>query len=149
MGYKWTPEAVQDYEKRMERLREEGKVKTHRIAIASERNPSNMARPNPGPKKYHNEITVLEGIKFHSKKEADRYGDLRLLEKAKEISKLKLQVKFLLVIDGEQVSSYIADFTYLKAGKLVVEDVKGFKTEGYRLKKKLMAALHKIEILET
>lgn len=106
--------------------------------------------------KYHNSRTVVDNIKFDSKKEASRYLELKMLEKAKKISNLELQVPFELVpaikINGRMNRKvvYVADFVYLdENGKRVVEDVKGVKTEVYKLKKKLMAWRHKIDILET
>ena len=98
--------------------------------------------------KYKAKKTEIDGIKFDSKREMNRYCELKLLEKAKEISNLQLQPKFLL-IDGFkykgkkiQAMNYIADFQYIeKDGTEVVEDVKGFKTKEYNIKKKLF--LHK------
>ena len=88
--------------------------------------------------KYHNKITPCEGIRFHSKAEATRYQELRLLERAKEISSLELQPAFPLhSANGEAICKYIADFKYVnKDGLRVVEDKKGFKTPVYIIKKK-------------
>jgi len=100
--------------------------------------------------KYHNKKTTVDGITFHSKKEAARYQELKLLEKAKEISNLKLQVPFVIEVAGRHICKYLADFTYFdKEGEFFVEDVKGVRTQTYRLKKKLVEALYGIEILET
>ena len=85
---------------------------------------------------------------FDSRREARRHEELRLLEKAKDIADLKKQTPFRIEINGELVCTYKADFTYLKAGVLVVEDAKGCKTPVYRLKKKLMKAVHGIDIIE-
>lgn len=88
----------------------------------------------------------VDGIKFRSKKEARRYKELKLLESAGEIASLELQRPFQLqapFIDnhGERQAAikYVCDFFYIdkKTGRLVVEDVKGFKTQEYKLKKKL------------
>ena len=96
-------------------------------------------------RKYGNIKTIVDGIKFDSKKEAKRYGDLKLMEKAGEISVLRLQVKFNL-----SVCSYVADFVYYdKTNHLIVEDCKGMKTPVYRLKKKMMKHELGIDILET
>ena len=96
-------------------------------------------------RKYGNVKTIVDGIKFDSKKEAKRYGQLKLLEQAGEISVLRLQVKFIL-----SVCTYVADFVYYnKDMVLIVEDCKGMKTPVYRLKKKMMKHEHGIEILET
>lgn len=106
--------------------------------------------------KYHNSRTVVDNIKFDSKKEASRYLELKMLEKAKKISNLELQVPFEIVpaikINGRTNRKvvYVADFVYFdENGKRVVEDVKGVKTEVYKLKKKLMAWIHNVDILET
>lgn len=82
--------------------------------------------------KYSSQKTVVDGITFHSKKEAKRYSDLVLLQKAGEISDLKLQPSFSLQIE----KTYRADFAYCQKGKLVIEDVKGFKTKEYITKRK-------------
>lgn len=104
-------------------------------------------------------LTAPDGQKFDSVKEFHRWGCLRLLERAGRISDLKRQVKYVLVPAQrdqtgkvvERELSYIADFEYidLDKGVKVVEDTKGFKTEVYRLKKKLMLWVHGIRIKET
>lgn len=108
--------------------------------------------------KYANKKTLIDGIWFDSKKEAARYQDLKLLQAAKVISDLKVQQFFELapsvVIQGRKRPPlrYKADFTYFddrQGGGFVVEDVKGFRTEGYRIKRHLMKAVHGIEVLET
>jgi hypothetical protein len=85
---------------------------------------------------------------FDSRREARRHEELLLLEKARDINDLKRQVPFRIEVNGELVCTYKADFTYLKAGVLIVEDAKGCRTPVYRLKKKLMKAVHGIEIRE-
>lgn len=106
--------------------------------------------------KYHNKKIIVDGIKFDSKKEANRYSELKLLERAKEITELKLQVPFELLssyeINGKKVRgiSYIADFVYIdiRTGKYVVEDTKGYRTEVYKIKKKMFEQKYGIEIKE-
>jgi thermostable 8-oxoguanine DNA glycosylase len=96
--------------------------------------------------KYGNTKETIDNIKFDSQKEAQRFEELRLLEQANEITDLKLQVNFTLVEGftttyGERVKPmvYKADFTYYdNAGNYIIEDVKGMRTEVYKLKKKLM-----------
>ena len=95
--------------------------------------------------KYHNKITYVDGIPFDSQKEAQRYSELKLLERAGEITDLELQPVFILeegIKKGKRKIrdiTYIADFRYkdLKTGKTVVEDIKGFKTKDFRIKQKL------------
>jgi hypothetical protein len=101
------------------------------------------------PSKYGNKPTEVDGIRFSSKREARRWQDLCLLEKAGQISKLERQVRFPIVIGKLKVTTYVADFTYLESGMLVVEDAKGMKTREYVLKKKLMQAVHGIIIRES
>lgn len=102
--------------------------------------------------KYHNtKIYCKEAnVFFDSKKEHNRYHELKLLERAKEISGLKLQPIFELQPgfkkDGKtyQKITYKADFTYFdnRLNQIVVEDVKGFKTEVYKLKKKMFEYIY-------
>ena len=108
--------------------------------------------------KYNNKKTLIDGFWFDSKKEANRYIELKMLQAAKLIRDLMMQQVFELspsvVIQGRKRPPlrYKADFTYFddrKQGQFVVEDTKGFKTEGYKIKRHLMKALHGIEVLET
>lgn len=102
--------------------------------------------------KYKNQKVTLNGIKFDSKKEARRYYELKLLERAGIIKELKLQVPYVLIEKskhGREIK-YLADFTYIEKGKLIVEDVKSSatKTPLYKLKKRLLAERYDIEIKE-
>lgn len=90
--------------------------------------------------KYSARKTAVDGIVFDSAKEARRYCELKLLERAGEISDLQMQVKFELIPkqDGESAVNYKADFVYTeKDGARIVEDVKGFRTKEYIIKRKL------------
>jgi len=99
--------------------------------------------------KYNAKRTTVDGITFSSMAEAKRYGELKVMERAGLITNLSLQPKYPIVKDGCKICTYLADFFYLdKEGKIHVEDVKGFKTPIYRLKKKLVLAFHGIEIEE-
>ena len=105
--------------------------------------------------KYHAKPTVVDGIRFASQKEARRYQELKLLEKAGEIRDVELQRKFPLYAgDGSGrfrlVGHYIADFMYRQTrdNLPVVEDVKGFKTPLYRWKKKHVEAQYGLTITE-
>lgn len=103
--------------------------------------------------KYGNQKTVVDGITFDSRKEASRWQELRLLEKAGEITGLVRQVKIELIPKTKlyRACYYIPDFAYFdkRMGKTVYEDTKGMKTDVYKLKKKLLYWRHGIEILET
>lgn len=107
--------------------------------------------------KYRAKKTYVDGIKFDSKKEAKRYQELKLLEKAGQIRDLRLQVPYELIpaqrIDNkvvERACKYIADFVYWDCNKekLVVEDTKGVKTPEYIIKRKLMLERMHIRITE-
>ena len=104
-----------------------------------------------GISKYKSVKTTVGSIVFHSKKEANRYLELKLLLRQKEIEDLVLQPKFKFALNGVNICSYIADFQYLDrtTGDIIVEDCKGFKTPMYRLKKKLLKAFHGIDVFET
>ena len=104
--------------------------------------------------KYHNQKTTIDGIVFDSKKEAKRYTVLRSLQEGGYIRGLELQVPFELVPkgNGERAVKYIADFVYYDIEKQVsiVEDVKGYKTDVYKLKRKLFKYRYpEYEFLET
>jgi len=98
----------------------------------------------PKKHKYNAKKIIIDGIEFDSKKEAKRYQELKMLEKAGKIKDLQLQPVFLLqegfYYQGKAIRqiTYRADFEYVdEKGNRVVEDVKGFKTDVYKLKKKL------------
>lgn len=96
-------------------------------------------------------VKAPDGEVFDSMKEYHRWCYLRLLARAGRISDIHRQVSFELIPKqkGERACSYIADFTYQENGKLVVEDCKGYRTETYKIKKKLMLWVHGIKIKET
>lgn len=100
--------------------------------------------------KYGNVKVEVDGMLFDSKKEAKRYNELKLLEKAGTIEGLKLQVPFELIPSqpDEKAVKYIADFVYIENGQTIVEDVKGCKTKDYIIKRKLMKWLKNVEFRE-
>lgn len=124
--------------------------------------------------KYSAKKTMVNGIEFDSRKEARRYQELLLLQRAGVIRDLKMQERFVLIpaqyervetgeyyktgskkgipktkeVCVEQSVVYVADFTYLEDGKLVVEDTKGVKTKDYIIKRKLMLKVFGIKIKE-
>lgn len=100
--------------------------------------------------KFNNRIIKTDEGVFDSAAEYSRYLNLKLLERAGEISGLVRQIRYKLEVGGIHISTYIADFVYnLKDGTLVVEDSKGFKTREYLQKRRLMKEILGIEILET
>lgn len=102
--------------------------------------------------KYGNKPVVVKGVRFHSKGEAARDGQLQALQRAGRISGLKRQVRFPLRVNGTLLCSYVADWTYTEKGQAVVEDFKSpatAKDPVYRIKRKLMEILNNIEIRET
>lgn len=100
--------------------------------------------------KYHNRKTTYNGIQFDSQKEATRYQELRLLERAGHIRKLELQPRYDLIVNGHKIGFYRGDFRYemVETGESVLEDCKGFRTQVYMLKKKLVKALYGVQITE-
>ena len=105
--------------------------------------------------KYHAKKTTVDGIVFDSRKEADRYLVLKGMEEDGTIEDLRRQVRYELVsafdVDGKHYRPvfYVADFVYVEDGKEVVEDVKGMRTDVYRLKSKLFARRYGKSIRET
>ena len=108
-----------------------------------------------GRSKYHAKKTVVDGITFDSKREADRYLVLKSMEEDGDIEDLRRQVRYELIpgfdVDGRHYrpAYYVADFVYREAGKEVIEDVKGMRTDVYRLKSKLFARRYGMNIKET
>jgi hypothetical protein len=130
---------------------------------------SGVDMKNHGYNKYGSQKTFFNGIWFDSAREADRYAELLLLQRAGRISDLRLQVKYVLIPaqyeyyerygkngkrlkDGkkciEKECSYVADFVYEEDGKTVVEDVKGMRTKEYLIKRKLCLYIHGVRIRE-
>lgn len=104
--------------------------------------------PRPAVSKYRNKRCVVNGIEFHSLAEARRYAELIHLQNGGTIRNLELQPAFKLIVDGIIIGHYRADFAYFMEGERVIEDVKGFKTPTYRLKKRFVEALYKVKIVE-
>jgi len=104
--------------------------------------------------KYGNKKKVVDGIRFDSTKEAERYKVLKLLGKAGKIRALQVHPLLRLVVNGRHVCDYEGDFSYYlpETGQRVIEDVKSEitrKNRAYRIKVKLVYACYGIEILET
>lgn len=122
-------------------------------------------KPNRQKSKYGSRKITKDGITFDSVREYSRYCELKLLERAGKIEKLNRQVPYTLIpaqyrtviepktrserrVCIERAVTYKADFTYWQDGKFVVEDVKGFKTKEYVIKRKLMLHIYDIQIKE-
>ena len=101
-------------------------------------------------RKYGNRKVWLDNILFQSVHEADRYKELIMLQSAGLITELELQPRFKIVIEGQKICTYIADFRYLstETGQRITEDAKGYPTPEYKIKKKLVRALYGIEVIE-
>lgn len=108
-----------------------------------------------GRSKYRAKKTCVDGITFDSCKEADRYLVLKGMEEDGSIEDLRRQVRYELIpafdVDGKHCRPvyYVADFVYREDGREVVEDVKGVRTDVYRLKSKLFARRYGMSIKET
>ena len=95
--------------------------------------------------KYNARATEVDGINFDSKKESERYLELKILENQGKIKYLRRQARFELQPsykkNGKTIRAiyYIADFVYFDKAKkkMIIEDTKGFRTEVYKLKKKI------------
>ena len=100
--------------------------------------------------KYGNQKTEIDGFVFDSKREANRYQELKLLERAGEIENLELQPKYSVDINRKHICNYFADFRYFdkRNGVTITEDAKGMKTDVYKIKKKLVEAIYSITIVE-
>lgn len=104
--------------------------------------------------KYHNKKVMIDNIVFDSKKEANYYTYLKLLQNSGKIQNLQLQKKFILQDKFKlnnktrRAITYKADFVYVQDGKTHVIDTKGFRTETYKIKKKLFEKKFGIEIEE-
>lgn len=101
-------------------------------------------------RKYRNTPTEVDGIRFASKREAVRYSQLKLLERAGKIHNLKLQPRYPMVVGSMRVCTYVADFEYLEGDRPflrpVTEDAKGVKTKDFIIKAKLFHALYGREV---
>ena len=118
-------------------------------------------------RKYGNKKITVNGRTFDSKREANRYCELALLERAGQIQNLEMQKEFELIPTQREIlpeldkngkhkvgkvierpCKYKADFVYTENGKTVVEDTKGYRTTDYVIKRKLMLYIHGIRIRE-
>lgn len=101
-----------------------------------------MAAQNKKPSKYGAKRTEVDGIVFHSKREAERYQELKLLEQAGHIRMLELQPAYPISVNGVHICKVILDFRYFEGQTRSVEDVKGVDNALSRLKRKLVEAAY-------
>lgn len=98
--------------------------------------------------KYRNKKAQIDMYVFDSVRESQRYKELKLLERAGEISNLELQPRFLLQDSFKKNGrtfrkiEYVADFKYIENGKTIVEDVKGIQTDVFKLKHKIFEKVY-------
>ena len=114
--------------------------------IRSARAPDTVVRaPRPRRQKYNAQPTVVDGVRFASKKEARRYSELKLLMQSGEVRWFAIQPQFVL----EGGVKYVADFLILwRDGSVTVEDTEGVRTPAYRDKKKQVKARYGIDVVE-
>jgi hypothetical protein len=143
-GTRWTAEQLQQAQARMGHI----PVAVQRVPGADSSPGVDMDRVH---RKFGNRKVTNEHGTFDSEKEARRYGELVMLERAGRIAKLRRQVPYALVVNGIHVCDYVADAVYSEGARLVVEDTKSVATRkerAYRIKVKLMLAVHGIEVKE-
>lgn len=107
--------------------------------------------PQARPKYLNEKTTSADGIEHDAKGECERWEELRLLEHAGAIRRLRRQVPYALVVEGILVATYIADFVYEDGEATIVEDRKSPRTRklrDFRIKVKLMQACHGIQVRE-
>ncbi len=115
---------------------------------ASETPPEDSLDSEGTPSKYRNVRTTVDGITFASRREANRYVELRIELLTSEIEELELQKAFSLDVNGIHICDYVADFVYRRSGREIVEDAKGPRLELFKLKKALMKAILGIDVVE-
>ena len=85
---------------------------------------------------------TVGGIEFASQAEANRFNQLKLLERAREIKALGVHPSYPLVVNGVTIGKYTADFCYFEGGRQITEDVKGVVTPEASLRMRVFMALH-------
>lgn len=139
---RWTQEQLDEFERR----RHPGRRSTDLAAA-------------PAPSKYLNKKTTVDGLTYDSAKEARRGAQLAMMQDAGMIADLKRQVSYVLApavtLAGERRKKpplrYVADFTYMRDGQLVIEDVKSEHSrtlDAYRIKRHLMKSVLNLDITE-
>lgn len=157
-GIRWSAEMLHEFQERTRQRQAGHQEPALRAAKADMLAP--LAVPDkPKPRKYRNNIVTVDGIEFDSRKEARRWVELSRMQAAGEIAELRRQVVFELAPAARLTPDFrqkpaiklIADFTYLRDGKLNVEDTKSIATRNlpvYRLKKHLLFTVHGLQVHE-
>lgn len=96
----------------------------------------------PMPGKYRAKPQTVNGIKFPSMKEAQRWAQLQIMERGKTIHNLKRQPRFAIIVNCQMIGEYRGDFQYVEGGHTVVEDTKGYETPEFKLKWAAVNALY-------
>lgn len=94
------------------------------------------------PNKYRAKRQTVDGLSFASKHEAKVYGELKLRERAGEITDLRLQPRYHLTINDTLICTYVGDFEFTEAGRIVCVDAKGMPTPAYTIKRTLFKVLY-------
>jgi hypothetical protein len=132
---RWTESDLDNYQRRL------GTGVAKALSTATARRP-----------KYLNvKTTGADGIVHDAKGECERWEELKLMERAGAIRHLRRQVPFAMVVSGVLVCTYIADFVYEDGAATIVEDHKSpvtRKLAAFSIKRKLMQAIHGIQIRE-
>ena len=112
------------------------------MGIASEGSDKSVAPLAHRTSKYNNKKTIVDGIIYVSKGEANRAQELQLLLAYKQIQNLEMQVRIPCIINDKKVFTYVADFVYIdsKTGEKIIEDFKGMETSVFKLKRKILEA---------
>ena len=96
--------------------------------------------------KYNAKRTSVDGYMFDSMREAHHYGDLKLMERAGELSGIEVHPVYPIEINGMRICAVEADFRFVQRGTIRVQDVKGMDTALSKIKRKLVKAIHGVEI---
>lgn len=124
-----------------------------RMSVAEYKAYLNQGFSGETKSKYGNKFTVYNGRKYHSQKEAERARELDMMLMQKLIKSWQPQVRIKVEINGQLITTYIADFEITENnGSVRYEDVKGYRKglayQMFKLKKKLVKAVHNIDVIE-
>lgn len=119
------------------------------MSITLSRSEAKAILSKPKRSKYGAEPVVIDGMRFHSKREGAYYSELKLREKAGEVSGIETQRKFGIIMAGVLIGNYLADFCFIdhsQDSRLRVIDVKGHDTPLSRFKRKCVEAFYQIQV---